>query len=119
MMNSYVEIQVQSPADGAGLVAQWYVGGERSGQAFPLCNVGELRLDRLLHRGSDGRPRRRDPRHATRAGLQRAQHCWLTRRSKGGAWEVAAYFCAHPQPLYGYAQIRLSGRRGASIRYGG
>jgi hypothetical protein len=41
MMNSYVEIQVQSPADGAGFVAQWYAGGKRSGQAFLLCNVGE------------------------------------------------------------------------------
>ena len=41
-MNSYVEIQIQSPADGAGFVAQWYAGGERSGQAFPLCNTGEL-----------------------------------------------------------------------------
>jgi hypothetical protein len=42
MMNSYVEIQVQSPADRAGFVAQWYTGGECSGQAFPLCNIGEL-----------------------------------------------------------------------------
>jgi len=41
-MNSHVEIQVQSPADEAGFVAQWYTGGERSGQAFPLCNMGEL-----------------------------------------------------------------------------
>jgi hypothetical protein len=41
-MNSYVEIQIQSPADGAGFVAQWYAGGERSGQAFPLCTIGEL-----------------------------------------------------------------------------
>ena len=41
-MNSYVEIQIQAPADGAGFVAQWYAGGERSGQVFRLCNVGEL-----------------------------------------------------------------------------
>lgn len=41
-MSSYVEIQIQAPAEGAGFVAQWYAGGERSGQAFPLCNVGEL-----------------------------------------------------------------------------
>src|SRR5207247_2187948 len=41
-MNTYVEIQQQSPADGAGFVAQWYAGGERSGQAFPLCNTTEL-----------------------------------------------------------------------------
>ena len=41
-MNTYVEIQIQSPADGAGFVAQWYAGGERSGQAFALTNVGEL-----------------------------------------------------------------------------
>jgi hypothetical protein len=41
-MNSYVEIQIQSPADGAGFVAQWYAGGQRSGQAFSLANVGEL-----------------------------------------------------------------------------
>ena len=41
-MRKYVEIQVQSPADGAGFVAQWYAGGQRSGQAFPLSNAGEL-----------------------------------------------------------------------------
>jgi hypothetical protein len=41
-MSRYIEIQVQSPADGSGFVAQWYAGGERSGQAFPLCNIGEL-----------------------------------------------------------------------------
>jgi len=41
-MNSYVEIQIQSLADGARFVAQWYTGGERSGQAFPLCTIGEL-----------------------------------------------------------------------------
>ena len=41
-MSSYVEIQIQAPADGIGFVAQWYVGGERSGQVFRLCNVGEL-----------------------------------------------------------------------------
>ena len=41
-MNSYIEIQVQSPADGFGFIAQWYAGGQRSGQAFPLCNTGEL-----------------------------------------------------------------------------
>ena len=41
-MNSYVEIQIQSPADGAGFVAQWYASGERSGQAFPLCTTSEL-----------------------------------------------------------------------------
>ena len=41
-MNSYVKIQNQAPDDGAGFVAQWYAGGERNGQAFRLCNVGEL-----------------------------------------------------------------------------
>ena len=41
-MRTYVEIQIQAPADGAGFVAQWYAGGERSGQAFALSNVGEL-----------------------------------------------------------------------------
>ncbi len=41
-MNKYVEIQIQSPADGSGFVAQWYAGGERSGKAFPLCNTSEL-----------------------------------------------------------------------------
>jgi hypothetical protein len=41
-MNSYVEIQIQLPADGAGFIAQWFAGGQRSGQAFPLCNTGEL-----------------------------------------------------------------------------
>ncbi len=41
-MSKYVEIQLQSPAEGSGFVAQWYVGGERSGQAFPLLNAGEL-----------------------------------------------------------------------------
>jgi hypothetical protein len=41
-MNRYIEIQVQSPADGSGFVAQWYAGGERCGQAFPLLNTGEL-----------------------------------------------------------------------------
>jgi len=41
-MRTYVEIQIQSPADGARFVAQWYAGGERSGQAFPLCNTSEL-----------------------------------------------------------------------------
>ena len=41
-MNSYVEIQIQSPADGAGFIAQWFAGGQRSGQAFPLSNAGEL-----------------------------------------------------------------------------
>jgi len=41
-MNSYVEIQIQAPADGATFVAQWHTGGERSGRAFPLCNIGEL-----------------------------------------------------------------------------
>jgi hypothetical protein len=48
-MNMYVEIQIQLPANGPEFVAQWYAGGERSGQAFPLCNVGELRVDRLFH----------------------------------------------------------------------
>lgn len=48
-MSSYVEIQIQSPAEGAGFVAQWYVGGVPCGQAFALCTIGELRLDRLLH----------------------------------------------------------------------
>jgi hypothetical protein len=41
-MNTYVEIQIQSPADGAGFVAQWFAGGQRSGQAFPLRNTSEL-----------------------------------------------------------------------------
>jgi hypothetical protein len=41
-MSRYIEIQVQSPADGTGFVAQWYANGERSGQAFPLHNIGEL-----------------------------------------------------------------------------
>jgi len=41
-MSKHVEIQVQSPTDGSGFVAQWYAGGERCGQAFPLCNFGEL-----------------------------------------------------------------------------
>jgi hypothetical protein len=41
-MSKYVEIQVQSPADGSGFVAQWYADGERSGQAFPLFNTSEL-----------------------------------------------------------------------------
>jgi hypothetical protein len=41
-MSKYVEIQIQSPADRAGFVAQWYAGGEPSGQAFPLFNTGEL-----------------------------------------------------------------------------
>ena len=41
-MSKYVEIQIQSPADGAGFVAQWFAGGARSGQAFPLVNTSEL-----------------------------------------------------------------------------
>ncbi|MDQ2995848.1 MAG: hypothetical protein M3R61_02155 [Chloroflexota bacterium] len=41
-MSKHVEIQIQSPADGSGFVAQWYAGGERSGQAFRLSNIGEL-----------------------------------------------------------------------------
>jgi hypothetical protein len=41
-MNSYVEIQVQSPIEGVGFIAQWYAGGQRSGQAFRLSNAGEL-----------------------------------------------------------------------------
>ncbi len=41
-MSSYVEIQIQSPAAGTGYVAQWYAGGECSGQAFPLATLGEL-----------------------------------------------------------------------------
>ena len=41
-MSRYIEIQVQSPTDGTGFVAQWYVGGERCGQAFPLYNTDEL-----------------------------------------------------------------------------
>jgi len=41
-MSKYVEIQIQSPAAGNGFVAQWYVGGERSGKAFTLANLGEL-----------------------------------------------------------------------------
>jgi hypothetical protein len=41
-MSKYVEIQIQTPADESGFIAQWYVGGERCGQAFPLCNIGEL-----------------------------------------------------------------------------
>ena len=41
-MSSYVEIQIQSSAAEAGFVAQWYAGGERSGQSFPLANLGEL-----------------------------------------------------------------------------
>jgi hypothetical protein len=36
------QVQVQSPAEGTGFVAQWYAGGERCGQAFPLFNTGEL-----------------------------------------------------------------------------
>jgi hypothetical protein len=43
-MRTYVEIQVQSPAAGSGFVAQWYAGGERSGEAFPLFNLSELRF---------------------------------------------------------------------------
>ena len=43
-MNRYVEIQVQSPAAGSGFVAQWYVGGERSGPAFAVFTTGELRF---------------------------------------------------------------------------
>jgi len=42
-MRTYVEIRMQSSANGAGFVAQWYADGERSGQAFPLFTVGELR----------------------------------------------------------------------------
>jgi hypothetical protein len=34
--------EVQSLADGSGFLAQWYADGERSGQAFPLFNTGEL-----------------------------------------------------------------------------
>jgi hypothetical protein len=41
-MSKFVEIQVQTLADGHGFVAQWYAGGERCGQAFPLFNAGEL-----------------------------------------------------------------------------
>jgi hypothetical protein len=41
-MRTYVEIQLQSPADGSGFVAQWYAAGERCGQAFALVNTGEL-----------------------------------------------------------------------------
>ena len=41
-MNRYIEIRMQSPTEGAGFVAQWYAGGERSGHAFALSNVGEL-----------------------------------------------------------------------------
>lgn len=41
-MNRYVDIQIQSGAEGSGFVAQWYVGGACSGQAFPLCTIGEL-----------------------------------------------------------------------------
>ncbi len=41
-MSNYVEIQIPSPANGAGFVAQWYTGGERSGQVFRLANLGEL-----------------------------------------------------------------------------
>jgi hypothetical protein len=41
-MSRYVEIQVQSTADGSGFVVQWYANGERSGQAFALLNSGEL-----------------------------------------------------------------------------
>ena len=76
-MNKYVEIQMQSPIGGAGFDTQWYAGGERSGQAFPLSSVGELRLDRLLRRGAADRQRRGDPCDAARARIQRAQPCWL------------------------------------------
>jgi hypothetical protein len=41
-MSKYVEIQIPSPAEGSGFVAQWYADGEPSGQAFPLFNTGEL-----------------------------------------------------------------------------
>lgn len=41
-MSKYVEIQIQSPVAGTGFVAQWYAGGERSGQSFALANFGEL-----------------------------------------------------------------------------
>ncbi len=41
-MNSSIEIRMQSPADGVSFVAQWFAGGERSGQAFLLCTIGEL-----------------------------------------------------------------------------
>jgi hypothetical protein len=44
VMQTYVEIQVQSPADGTGFVAQWYVGGERSGPAFAVFTTSELRF---------------------------------------------------------------------------
>jgi len=44
MMNSYVEIQIQAPAGGSRFIAQWYAGEERSSQAFPLRNIGELRF---------------------------------------------------------------------------
>jgi hypothetical protein len=41
-MNNYVDIQLQSPADGPRFVAQWYAEGACSGPAFPLRTLGEL-----------------------------------------------------------------------------
>jgi len=41
-MSKFVEIQVQAATAGSRFVAQWYAGGERCGQAFPLLNAGEL-----------------------------------------------------------------------------
>ena len=43
-MNTYVEIQVNTPAGEAAFVAQWFVNGAPSGQAFPLRTAGELRF---------------------------------------------------------------------------
>ena len=43
-MNRYIEIHLQSPATDAAYLAQWFVDGQPSGQAFPLHTAGELRF---------------------------------------------------------------------------
>jgi hypothetical protein len=114
-MNKYVKIQMQSPIEGAGFVAQWYAGGERSGQAFPLSSVGELRLDRLLPRGAADRQRRGDPCDAARARIQRAQPGWLNTpeqaATRAESPPAAVLITSH------WTDIRTSGPLGSSAGY--
>jgi hypothetical protein len=107
-MSKYVEIQVQSPADGSGFVAQWYANGERSGQVFPLLNTGEL----LFFAYYTEAPMI-VPDDATRAMLrERATMCSALpvniAPADGDSRGVAVCFCVRSpaSSVYGYGQSR-------------
>jgi hypothetical protein len=108
-MRRYVEIQLQSPTDGSGFVAQWYAGGERSGQAFSLVNTGELLFFTYFTESpmivSD---------EATRAllherGYNVVQRGWLISLSQAASpreSSPAFVFVVSTSVVYGYGQSR-------------